>query len=328
MGAGSYFDFEVPITKLEERISELQAFSSRSGIDVSDEVNGLKEAMDSTMKIIYDNLTPWQRIQVPRHPDRPGTRDIIAQIVKDFVELHGDRAIGDDPAIVTGFGWLDGRKVCIVGQEKGKTTEEKVRCRFGCPNPEGYRKAMLKMKLAEKFKIPVVTLVNTPGAYPGIEAEERGQAFVIAESIYLMMGLRVPTISVIIGEGGSGGALAICATDVIGILEFAYLSVISPEGCASILWRDAAKAPEAAEALKITPAELLKRNIVDEIIPEPVGGAHRNPVLTIENIKSFIVRHLDRLSAMTPQALVEMRALKYSRIGFFKEVATSVSSKS
>src|SRR5262245_36305741 len=236
-------DFEKPIIEIEKRIEELESFSRKAGVDLSAEINQLRERANSEKREIFARLNAWQRVLLSRDPARPDLQDYLAMVFEDFVELHGDRAIGDDRAIVTGLCKVGGFKILLVGQRRGKTTKERMAYNFGSPNPEGYRKALQKMKLAEKFKIPVVTLVNTPGAYPGLEAEEHGQAFVIARNLYEMSRLRTPILSVVIGEGGSGGALGICVADKLSILQNAYLSVISPEGCAAILWRDAAKAP-------------------------------------------------------------------------------------
>lgn len=312
-------DFERPIIELEKRIEELESFSRKAGVDLSAEIEKLRARANQEKREIFARLNAWQRVLLSRDPNRPDLGDYIAMVFEDFMELHGDRAVGDDRAIVTGLAKVGGIKVLLVGQRKGKSTKERMAYNFGSPNPEGYRKAILKMKLAEKFRIPVVTLVNTPGAYPGIGAEERGQAFVIARNLYEMSRLRTPIISVVIGEGGSGGALGICVADKLAILENAYLSVISPEGCAAILWRDAAKAPQAAEFLRLTPQELKQLGIVDEIIPEPLGGAHRNPKEMGDLLRATLVRYLDEALSVPIDRLLERRYEKYRRIGVFLE---------
>jgi acetyl-CoA carboxylase carboxyl transferase subunit alpha len=312
-------DFERPIVELEKRIEELESFSRKAGVDLSAEIENLRARANQEKREIFAGLNAWQRVLLSRDPNRPDLGDYIAMVFEDFVELHGDRAVGDDRAIVTGLCKVGGIKALLVGQRKGKTTKERVAYNFGSPNPEGYRKAIQKMKLAEKFKLPVVTLVNTPGAYPGIGAEERGQAFVIARNLYEMSRLRTPIVSVVIGEGGSGGALGICVADRLAILENAYLSVISPEGCAAILWRDASKAPLAAQLLRLTPQELKQLGIVDEIIPEPLGGAHRNPKEMGEVLRAALVRYLDEALSVPIDRLLERRYEKYRRIGAFLE---------
>lgn len=312
-------DFEEPIVELERKIAERESFSRKSGVDLSKEIQELKEQRNVKMKEIYFKLTPWQRVKITRHPLRPEISDYISMIFKDFVELHGDKAYGDDKAIICGISKIGNEKVMLIGHRKGKTTKERVICNFGSPHPEGYRKASEKMKLAEKFKLPIVTLVNTPGAYPGIGAEERGQANIIAKNILEMSKIKTPIISIIIGEGGSGGALGICVADKLSILENAYLSVISPEGCAAILWRDSSKAPLAAETLRLTPQDLLRLGIVDEIIPEPLGGAHRNPTEMSEILKQAILRYVAELKVIPLDILLKNRYEKYRKIGFFIE---------
>ena len=269
-------DFEAPIVELENRISELRTFSESSEIDLSGQLEELQRKCEEKKRAIYSHLNPWQRVQIARHPQRPLTSDYIKGFVTDFLELHGDGAYRDDPAIVTGLGRIRGRKVMIVGHRKGKTNPEKVACNFGMPHPEGYRKAMKKMRLAEKFNIPIVCFINTAGAFPGIEAEERGQAFVIAKNLQDMASLRVPVVAVVIGEGGSGGAIGIGVADRILMLENSYYSVISPEGCAAILWKDASHASRAAEILKLTSEDLSSFGIIDAVITEPHGGAQRD----------------------------------------------------
>ena len=274
---GTQFDFEKPILEIERRLEDLEKFQQKAGVDLSEQIGKLREERIAKLKEIFSKLTPWQRVMLARDPNRPDAMDYIATIFDDVVELHGDRACGDDKAMVTGFARIGGRRVMLIAHKKGKNTKERMASNFGSPHPEGYRKALEKMKLAEKFHLPVITLVNTPGAYPGIGAEERGQALVIARNLMEMARLKTPIISVIIGEGGSGGALGICVADRLSIMENAYFSVISPEGCAAILWRDSAKASLAAEVLRLTPHDLVNLGVMDEVVGEPLGGAHRNP---------------------------------------------------
>jgi acetyl-CoA carboxylase carboxyl transferase subunit alpha len=315
-------DFEKPILELEKRIEELESFSRKAGVDLGAEIGRLRSRANEQKREIFSRLTPWQRVLLSRDPGRPDLGDYLAMVFEDFVELHGDRALGDDGALITGLAKVGGIRIMLVAQRKGKTTKERMACNFGSPNPEGYRKAVEKMKLAEKFKLPVVTLVNTPGAYPGIHAEEHGQAFVIARNLFEMAKLRTPIVSVVVGEGGSGGALGIGVADKLAILENAYLSVISPEGCAAILWRSAAKAPEAAELLRLTPGELKKLGIVDDIIAEPLGGAHRDPSEMGRILKASLVRYLDELIGQPLDRLLEKRYEKHRKIGYFLETET------
>jgi acetyl-CoA carboxylase carboxyl transferase subunit alpha len=287
----------------------------KKGIDYSIEIRRIEKDRIAELKRVYSKLTAWQTVQVARHPQRPILTDYLNLMIRDFRELHGDRCFGDDPAIVVGIGQIARNKVLIVGQNKGKTTKEKITCNFGCPNPEGYRKALVKMKFAEKFGLPIVTLIDTPGAYPGIGAEERGQAQAIAVNLTGMSRLKVPIICICIGEGGSGGALGIAVGDRLALLEFAYYSVISPEGCAAILWRDGSQAPDAARALKLTSRDLLKLDLIDAIIPEPVGGAHRNMHDTVHSVESYIARTLTELRRMTTDDLLESRYRKWRSVG-------------
>ena len=312
---GDYLEFEEKVADLDRQMNELRKLSSTKGIDYSAEIRSLQRAQVSELKRIYSNLSAWQTVQVARHPKRPLLPDYLNLMVKDFRELHGDRCFGDDRAIITGLGQIGREKVLIVGQSKGRSTKEKVACNFGCANPEGYRKAIAKMKFAEKYNIPVVTLIDTPGAYPGIEAEERGQARAIAVNLFEMSRLPVPTICICIGEGGSGGALGIGVGDRLAMLEFAYYSVISPEGCAAILWRDGSQAPDAAQALKLTSRDLQKLKLIDEIIPEPLGGAHRNIHDTVYNVERYIVRTLSVLKRTKVENLLENRYKKLRAIG-------------
>ena len=312
---GDHLEFEGTVADLDRQTDELRRLSSVKGIDYSAEIRRLRKQQVAELKRIYSNLNAWQTVQVARHPKRPILTDYLELMVKDFRELHGDRCFGDDRAIITGFGHIGRERVLLVGQNKGRNTKEKVACNFGCPNPEGYRKAMLKMKLAEKFGIPVVTLIDTPGAYPGIGAEERGQAQAIAVNLIEMSRLRVPIICIVIGEGGSGGALGIGVGDRLAMLEFAYYSVISPEGCAAILWRDGSQAPDAAEALKLTSKDLHKLKLVDAIVPEPLGGAHRNVHDTVYNVEKYIVKTLSELKRTKIENLLENRYKKLRSIG-------------
>jgi acetyl-CoA carboxylase carboxyl transferase subunit alpha len=310
-----HLDFEDKVAHLDSQMNELRKLSSTKGIDYSSEIRKLQQQQVNELKLIYSNLTAWQTVQVARHPKRPLLSDYLNLMVKDFRELHGDRCFGDDRAIITGLGQIGREKVLIVGQNKGKTTKQKIACNFGCPNPEGYRKALAKMKFAEKFGIPIVTLIDTPGAYPGIGAEERGQAQAIALNLNQMSRLRVPIICIVIGEGGSGGALGIGVGDRLAMLEFAYYSVISPEGCAAILWRDGSQAPQAAEALKLTSKDLYKLGLVDAVIPEPLGGAHRNLHDTVYNVEKYIVKTLRDLKRTKIDNLLENRYNKLRAIG-------------
>jgi len=312
---GDHLEFEEKVADLDRQMEELRKLSSTKGIDYSAEIRQLQRQQVAELKRIYSNLTAWQTVQVARHPKRPLLSDYLSLMVKDFRELHGDRCFGDDRAILTGFGQIGRERVLVVGQNKGKTTKEKIASNFGCPNPEGYRKALAKMKLAEKFGIPIVTLVDTPGAYPGIGAEERGQAQAIALNLNQMPRLRIPMICIVIGEGGSGGALGIGVGDRLAILEFAYYSVISPEGCAAILWRDGSQAPQAAEALKLTSKDLLKLGLVDAVIAEPLGGAHRSVHDTVYNVERYIVKTLRDLKRMKIENLLEARYDKLRSIG-------------
>ena len=315
IGDGDHLEFEEKIADLDRQMNELRKLSSIKGIDYSAEVRCLQREQVAELKRIYSNLTAWQTVQVARHPKRPLLSDYLNLMVKDFRELHGDRCFGDDRAIITGFGQIGREKVLVVGQNKGKNTKEKIVCNFGCPNPEGYRKALSKMKFAEKYNIPIVTLIDTPGAYPGIGAEERGQAQAIAVNLMEMSRLRVPIVCIVIGEGGSGGALGIGVGDRMAILEFAYYSVISPEGCAAILWRDGSQAPDAAEALKLTSRDLYKLGLIDSVIPEPLGGAHRNVHDTVYNVEKYIVKTLRDLKRMKIDNLLENRYRKLRSIG-------------
>lgn len=310
-----YLDFEEKVAELDQQIKELRKLSSVKGIDYSAEIRNLQYRQVEELRRIYSNLTAWQTVQVARHPARPLLTDYLNLMAKDFRELHGDRAFGDDRAIVTGFGHIGTEKVFIIGQNKGKNTKEKIACNFGCPNPEGYRKAACKMKFAEKYALPIVTLIDTPGAYPGVGAEERGQAHAIAVNLMEMSRLKTPIICIVIGEGGSGGALGIGVGDRLAMLEYSYYSVISPEGCAAILWRDGARAPEAAEALKLTSKDLQNLELVDAVIPEPLGGAHRNVHDCVYNVEQYIVKTLRELKRTSMESLLERRYERLRAIG-------------
>ena len=311
-------EFEKPIYELEAKIEELRNHGDDLKISIEPEIRKLQEKLEKVKIQIYKNLTVWQRVQIARHPDRPYTLDYIRMITDEFVELHGDRQYADDLALIAGFARIDGHKVMILGHQKGRDTKENVKRNFGCAHPEGYRKAMRLMEMAAKFRLPVVTLIDTPGAYPGIGAEERGQAQAIAENLCDMSRLSTPVIAVVIGEGGSGGAIGIGVADRVLILEHAYYSVISPEGCASILWRSAEKAPQAAEALKITGEHLRDFGIADEVIEEPRGGAHRDPVLIAERLKGALVKHIGELVPLSGEELLEQRYQKFRAIGMFQ----------
>jgi len=317
------FDFLAPLVELETTISDLESRSAHSHLDVSREVLSLREKLAAETRRLFASLTPWQRVQLSRHPQRPQTTDYIDHMVEDFVPLAGDRMFGDDQAIQCGLGMVGQHRCLIVGQQKGKDVHERRRCNFGMPHPEGYRKAMGKMRMAERFGLSVVCLVNTPGAFPGVEAEERGQSIAIAENIRDMAMLKTPIIVAVIGEGGSGGALGIGIGDRMLMLENSYFSVISPEGCAAILWKDGNKKDIAAERLSLTAAPLKRFGIVDEIIEEPAGGAHRQPIVTAHLMRQAISRQLDELTVLSTEALLEARYQKYRKIGQVVEAATS-----
>jgi acetyl-CoA carboxylase carboxyl transferase subunit alpha len=312
------YDFERPVLDLEEHVQGLQAAAKASGLSVSDELIGLHQRLEQLKREIYGSLTPWQRVQMARHPRRPYALDHIGRVFTDFTELHGDRHYADDKAVVGGVAWLDGDPVMVVGHQKGRTLQDSMARNFGMPHPEGYRKALRLMRTAARFGMPVLTFIDTAGAYPGIGAEERGQATAIAENLREMAALPVPIVCCVIGEGGSGGALAVGVGDRLLMMENAWYSVISPEGCASILYRDAAKAPEAAQALKITASDLNALGLVDEVVPEPLGGAHRDPAEAALHVKSAFLKHLRELQGLAPEALLEARYRKYRAIGQFE----------
>lgn len=319
------FEWEKPLHELEARIAELHKFTAEKGIDLSEEINTLERKAERLRRDIYNNLSAWQQVLLARHSKRPTTLDYIDLIFDEFEELHGDRAYRDDPAIVGGLASFDGLPVTVVGPQKGRDTKENIRRNFGLPHPEGYRKALRLMRQAEKFDRPIISLIDVVGAYPGIEAEERGQGSIIAECIRQMSFLRVPIVCVITGEGGSGGALAIGVGDRILMLEHAWYSVISPEMCAQILWKDSKKAPEAAEALKVTATDLLQLGAIDEIVPEPLGGAHRDHAAAAANLKAAIKRNLAALVGMSADELVNSRLERFRRLGIWREKAVVVS---
>lgn len=312
-------DFEKPIVELEKKIRELRSFTADKKIDLSSEVKRLEEKLESLKKEVYSRLTPWQRVQIARHPQRPYTMDYIRMLCTDFVELHGDRLFADDQALIGGFATFEGRKVVVMGHQKGRDLKDNLRRNFGCAHPEGYRKALRLMQIAEKFDLPVIIFIDTPGAYPGIGAEERGQAQAIAFNLREMVEIGVPIIATVIGEGGSGGALGIGVADKVMVMENSYYSVISPEGCAAILWKSSTKASTAAEVLKLTGQDLLKLGIIDQVIPEPMGGAHRQPAQTGEAIREAVKRWLKELSALKKEDLLEQRYMKFRTMGVFSE---------
>lgn len=312
-------DFEQPIVDLEKKIEELRILANGGGMDVDEEIRKLEKKARRMTRDVYVKLNRWQRTLLARHPKRPYTLDYVRLMCSDFIELHGDRAFSDDRSLVGGLAWFEGIPVMVLGQQKGRDTKDKVYRNFGMAHPEGYRKALRLMKLAEKFGRPVLTLIDTPGAYPGIGAEERGQAEAIARNLLEMSALRVPIICSVIGEGGSGGALALGVGNRILMQENAIYSVISPEGCASILWRDTAKAPEAAEAMKITAKDLSGLGVVDEVVREPMGGAHRDHERAAAVLRRAIRRHLRELMSMSPEEIVAQRYEKFRRMGVYTE---------
>lgn len=315
-----YLEFEKPLEDLEIKIEELKKLSDSGDIDIASEIKNLEKKAKELLSDIYSNVSPWQKTLIARHPERPYTLDYINMIVEDFVELHGDRRFADDPAIVGGIGRLAGIPMMIIGHQKGRGTKERIIRNFGQPNPEGYRKALRLMQTAERFKRPVVTFIDTPGAFPGIGAEERGQAEAIARNLMEMARLKVPIISIVIGEGGSGGALALSVSDRLYMLEHSIYSVISPEGCAAILWKKTTELTaedfsKAAESLKLTPQDLLQYKVIDDIIPEPLGGAHRDPNATAKAVLDVIVKTYEQLQGKSPSRLIEERYKKLRKIG-------------
>ncbi len=311
-------DFEKPIIELERKIEELKTLAVKQKVDFSGEIRKLDERLQQSKLEVYRNLTPWQRVQIARHPKRPYALDYINALMTGFVELHGDRLFADDKALIGGLAMFEGRNVMVMGHQKGRDTKENLYRNFGSAHPEGYRKAMRLMQMAEKFSLPIVVFIDTPGAYPGIGAEERGQAHAIAYNLREMTLIEAPIVAIVIGEGGSGGALGVGVADRVCVLENAYYSVISPEGCAAILWRDRAKAQEASEALKLTAADLLRLGIIDEQIDEPLGGAHRDAGQMTEAVRIALRRHLKELSAYATEELLQKRYEKYRRMGVFE----------
>ncbi|MFH0779152.1 MAG: acetyl-CoA carboxylase carboxyltransferase subunit alpha [Candidatus Eisenbacteria bacterium] len=315
---GTWLDFEKPIIELERRIQDLKDFGSEENIEFADELRRLEKRLAKLKGEIYSGLSSWQKVQLARHPRRPYALDYVEAICDSFVELHGDRNFADDKAVVGGLAEIDGRPVVIIGQQKGRNTKENLYRNFGMPHPEGYRKALRLMRVAGKFKCPILSLVDTLGAFPGVGAEERGQSEAIARNLREMPLLPVPFVAAVIGEGGSGGALAIAVGDVILMMENAIYSVITPEGCAAILWNDRAKAPQAAEALRLTGKDLLELGVVDELVPEPLGGAHRDPELAASALKEAVLRWLGSLSELPVDELLRRRASKYRAMGVFR----------
>jgi acetyl-CoA carboxylase carboxyl transferase subunit alpha len=316
----TFLDFEQPIAELETKIEELRYVQDDSAVDISAEIDKLAKKSQTLTKDIYAKLSAWQISQVARHPQRPYTLDYISMLMTDFEELHGDRSYADDPAIVGGLARFNGQTVMVIGHQKGRDTKERQYRNFGMPRPEGYRKALRLMKLAEKFGVPLVTFIDTPGAYPGVGAEERGQSEAIGHNLYVLAGLKVPVVCTIIGEGGSGGALAIAVGDNTFMLQYSTYSVISPEGCAAILWKDAAKASEAAEALNITAPKLKALGLVDKVLSEPLGGAHRDHKAMGATLKKAIAEVLKELKDLPPEKLVQVRQKKLLALGKFNEV--------
>jgi len=314
-----YLPFEAPLMQLREKINELKEFTANADVDMSKEISQLEDRFSKLAKEIYDNIQPWDRVQIARHPERPTTKDYIKAIFDDFIEFHGDRNFGDDEAIIGGIASFEGRPITIIGHQRGKDTKENIRRNFGMPHPEGYRKALRLMKQAEKFSRPIICMIDTKGAYPGKAAEQRGQSEAIARNLFEMAGLKVPVISIVIGEGGSGGALALCVANQIHMLENATLSVISPEGAASILWKDATLAQKAAEAMRITAPNLKEMAIIDEIIPEVLGGAHNDVAQQALNMKTVLRDSLEQMKNLTADELIQNRYNKFRTIGVYAE---------
>jgi acetyl-CoA carboxylase carboxyl transferase subunit alpha len=320
---GTWLDFEKPIVEIERKIEDLRGLATPEAPEAMEELSRLERKAERLRKEIYAKLTRWQRVKLARHPRRPYTLDYLKAIAPDFLELHGDRRFGDDPAIVSGFAVVEDLPMVIIGHQKGRDTKENIHRNFGMAHPEGYRKALRVMRAGATFGIPIVTLVDTPGAYPGLGAEERGQSEALARNILEMAHLKVPIVTVIIGEGGSGGALALAVGDVVLMLENAIYSVITPEGCAAILWKDATKAEQAAEALRLTAPDLLELRVIDEVVPEPLGGAHRDPEETARRVQDAVLRHLRALIGMPKQELLDRRLEKYLKMGVYLEEAAA-----
>lgn len=316
-----YLDFEKPLLDIQDKIDHLKDLSKTDSRHL-EEIKKLQKKMEGLQQEIFSKLSSWQKTQIARHPQRPNTDDYIAMIFEDFTELHGDRLFGDDKSMITGLARLEGRSVVVIGHQKGKSVKERITRNFGMPHPEGYRKALRMMQMAEKFNKPIITFVDTPGAYPGVGAEERGQSEAIARNLLVMSQLKVPIISVVIGEGGSGGALAISVADRILMLEYSVYSVITPEGCAAILWNDAAKTAEAAEALKMTASDLLQLGMIEEVIPEPAGGAHRDPRKVAEAVGKTVCKLLTTLEAIPPEERLRQRYKRLRKIGAYVDTAS------
>ena len=312
--------FEKPIEDLEVKIRDMRGYAAEQNLDLSEEIQLLEQRLKTLKAEIFSNLTRWQRVQVARAPGRPTGLDYLQTMFGDFQELHGDRTLGDDPAVVTGLASLEGHNLVVIAQQKGRDTKENIYRNFGMSHPSGYRKAMRMFDLADKFRLPVVTLIDTPGAYPGIAAEEQGQAWVIAESIQRMSRLEVPAVTAIVGEGGSGGALAIGIANRVIILENAIYSVISPESCAAILWRDASEAPKAAESLRLTARDLIELEVVDRIVEEPVGGAHKDPEEAMRRVRAALTEEIDSLTYLTPSKLLEQRRDRFRKLGQVRSI--------
>ena len=315
----TWLEFEKPVLELEQKIQDLREHAEEHGVEAEREIAELEKMAEAMRREIYSQLTRYQRVQIARHPKRPYSLDYIQACFTGFEELHGDRHFADDPAIVAGLAWLEQRPVMVIGQQKGRDTKENLLRRFGMPNPEGYRKALRLMHLADRFHVPIVTLVDTPGAYPGLGAEERGQAEAIAVNLREMATLEVPVVTVVIGEGGSGGALALAVADRVLMFEHSVYSVISPEGCASILWRDGKQGAKAAEALRLAAPDLEQLGIVDGVLPEPVGGAHRDPAAAMATLKRALIENLDELCGVSGPELVSRRAKRFRELGVFRE---------
>ena len=323
-GVGEFLEFEKPLQRIQHDIDEMEREQRDSAQNLSSDIKQQRTRLKTTTKRLYTNLTPWETVLVARHPKRPLSTDYLEMIFRDFSELHGDRAFGDDAAVMTGFARIGRHKVMLVGHNKGKDVKERITCNFGCAHPEGYRKALQKMRLAEKYGLPVVCLIDTQGAYPGIGAEERGIAQAIAVNLMEMSRLRTPIVCVIIGEGGSGGALGIGVGDRVAMFQHSFYSVISPEGCAAILWKTAEQRKDAAEALKLTARELKKLDVIDEIIPEPVGGAHREPAVAAANLEKYILRSLGELKRLSVNSLLGRRHQRIRNLGAFFEESREV----
>ncbi|MBI3332540.1 MAG: acetyl-CoA carboxylase carboxyltransferase subunit alpha [Candidatus Omnitrophica bacterium] len=319
MANGFALDFERPILEMEQKIQELKDLPATQAINLENEIKRLEEKLAQAKKQVYDHLTPWQRVQLARHPKRPYTLDYIQRLMTNFIELHGDRVFADDKALIGGVATFEGIRILLVGHQKGRDTKENLYRNFGSAHPEGYRKAIRLMQMAGKFHLPIVSFVDTPGAYPGIGAEERGQAQAIAYNLREMARLPVPIVVVVIGEGGSGGALGIGVGDRVLVMENAYYSVISPEGCAAILWKDRAKAPEAAASLKLTAKDLLELGLIDEVVPEPLGGGHKDPEAAANALRLAVKRHLQELRKLEPQELLAARQVKFRKMGLYTE---------